>query len=60
MLSGFVCVHIHHSNLCLSYLYMDLCCAECYYSLFYICVGELFAICVDEVTVLSVKVIVLL
>ena len=40
---------------------MDLCCGECYYSLFLsMCVlVNAFAICVDEVTVLSVRVIVM-
>ena len=31
-LIGSVCVHIRRSYLCLSHVYMDLYCGECYYS----------------------------
>ena len=62
-LSGCVCVQIHQSNMCLSHVYMDLCC-ECYYScLYFVLVNYLlnaFAICVDEVTVFCLQIIVLL
>ena len=32
MLSGFVCVHIRQYNLCLSHVYIDLCCGDGFYS----------------------------
>ena len=69
-MSGFVCVHIRQSNLCLSHVYMDLCCGDCYFTacslflsmcLFVLvsCLLNAFPICGGEVTILSVRIIVL-